>query len=115
MMLLRSRPCHRGIERASSEGALPMAVSGDVIRTSDARRPTRVPGSPLSHLRELRGDRTAMQIRVARSPPHIAAMRVGQFDSMLVNAPSVVHEVLQTQADSFFKSLGLSLFLRPLL
>jgi cytochrome P450 len=92
-----------------------MAVSGDVIRPIDARRPARIPGSALSHLREFRGDRTAMQIRVARSHPHIAAMRVGLFDSMLINAPAVVHEVLQTQADSFFKSLGLSIFLRPLL
>ncbi|MGO8992208.1 MAG: cytochrome P450 [Polyangiaceae bacterium] len=93
-----------------------MAVSSvDAIRPIQARDPLRIPGSPLSHLREFRSDRTALQIRIARAHPHVAAMRVGLFDSLLVNAPNVAQEVLQTQADSFFKSLGLSLFLRPLL
>jgi cytochrome P450 len=94
-----------------------MAVSNiDAIRQpSDAESPLRIPGSPLSHLREFRSNRTAMQIRIARAHPHVAALRVGLFDALMVNAPSVAQEVLQAQADSFFKSLGLSLFLRPLL
>src|SRR5580704_4731011 len=92
-----------------------MAASVGMVDRLGARVPSRIPGSPLSHLREFRSDRTAMQIRVARTHPHVAAMRVGLFDSLLVNAPDVAHEVLQTQADAFHKSLGLSLFLRPLL
>src|SRR6202453_2395971 len=87
----------------------------DAIHPREPRLPQRVPGSPLTYLREFRNHRTAMQIRVARTHPHIGAMRVGLFDSLLVSAPSVAHEVLQTQAEAFHKSLGLSLFLRPLL
>jgi cytochrome P450 len=79
------------------------------------RAPARVKGSALSNLRDFRLDRAAMQIRLARSHPHLAAMRVGIFDSILVNDPAVAHEILQTQADAFFKSLGLSVFLRPVL
>jgi cytochrome P450 len=94
-----------------------MAVSNvDSVRhPSEAESPLRIPGSPLAHLREFRSNRTAMQIRIARAHPHVAAMRIGVFDALMVNAPNVAQEVLQTQADSFFKSLGLSLFLRPLL
>jgi cytochrome P450 len=87
----------------------------EVVRVAEARKPGRIPGSPLSHLREFSSNRTAMLLRVARTHPHVGAMRVGLFDALVVNAPSVAQEVLQTQAESFHKSLGLSLFLRPLL
>ncbi len=90
-----------------------MTVS--TIEAIEPRNPARIPGSPLFHLREFRANRTAMQLRVAQSHPHIAAMRLGLFDALLVSAPAVAYEVLQTQAESFHKSLGLSLFLRPLL
>ena len=87
----------------------------EVVRVTGARKPERIPGSPLSHLREFSANRTAMLLRVARTHPHVGAMRVGLFDALVVSAPSVAQEVLQTQAESFHKSLGLSLFLRPLL
>jgi cytochrome P450 len=87
----------------------------EMVRGVNATKPGRIPGSPLFHLREFSANRTAMLLHVARSHPHLGAMRVGLFDAVVVNAPSVAQEVLQTQAESFHKSLGLSLFLRPLL
>ena len=87
----------------------------DAVRVTDAGKPGRIQGSSLSHLREFRSNRTEMLLRVARTHPHVAAMRIGLFDAVVVNAPAVAQEVLQTQAESFHKSLGLSLFLRPLL
>ena len=76
----------------------------------------RVPGAPIvGSLREFRADRPGVQIRVARAYPHLAALRLGVWSALLVNSPALAHEVLQAQADSFEKSLGLSLFLRPLL
>ena len=93
-----------------------MAVSAvDSSSFQSARQPARVPGTALSHLRDFRNDRAGMQIRLARSHPHLGSMRVGIFDSVLVNDPAVAHEVLQTQADAFLKSPGMTIFLRPML
>jgi cytochrome P450 len=98
------------------EEGRPMAVSNiDAFTRSQARSPARIQGSPFAHLREFGSNRTAMQLRVARTHPHVAAMRVGLFDAVLVNSPAVAQDVLQTHAESFHKSLGLSLFLRPAL
>src|ERR1700728_1900783 len=86
----------RGSKRIRRRGRA-MAISNvDAIVTKPAQRPERVPGSPIAHLREFRSNRTAMQVRVARTHPHIAAMRFGLFDSMMVNAPAIAHEMLQT-------------------
>jgi cytochrome P450 len=93
-----------------------MAASNvDAIRPIEPRKPARVHGSPLANLREFTRNRTDLQIRLAKTHPHLAAMQIGVFDAVLVNTPTVAQEVLQTHADSFHKSLGLSLFLRPLL
>lgn len=80
------------------------------------RSPPRLAGSPLlGHLLAFRNDRAAMQLRTARSHPDLALMRMGVFDVLLVSSPSLAHEVLQVQEEAFSKSLGLSVFLRPLL
>jgi cytochrome P450 len=93
-----------------------MAVSNiDVMTRAKPQAPARVSGSTLDHFRQFRNDRTGLQLRLARSFPHVAALRVGLFDPIFVNSPQVAHEVLQTHAESFEKSLGVSLFLRPLL
>lgn len=78
--------------------------------------PPRIPGLPLiGHLMEFRADRTAVQLRTARSHPDAAAMRLGVFDVLMVSSPAMAHDILATQADAFVKSLGLSMFLRPVL
>ncbi len=61
-----------------------MTISNaEAIRPSDARRPERLPGTPLAHLREFRAKRMALQLRLARSHPHVAALRIGLFDALL--------------------------------
>ncbi len=85
-------------------------------RSSEALAPPRIPGTPLlGHLMAFREDRTAVQLRTARTHPDAAMLRMGVFDLLLVSSPHLAHDILQTQDDAFSKSLGLSLFLRPLL
>ena len=85
-------------------------------RPSEVKSPPRVPGAPLiGHLMAFRSDRAAVQLRTARSHPDVALMRMGVFDVLLVSSPHLAHDILQTQDDAFSKSLGLSIFLRPLL
>jgi cytochrome P450 len=87
--------------------------------TMEARLPSpppRPPGRPvIGHLLEFRADRAAMQLRTARSYPDAAAMRLGVFSVVMVSSPAMAHDILATQAEAFTKSLGLSVFLRPLL
>jgi cytochrome P450 len=90
--------------------------STERARGGEVRRPPRIRGNPvLGHLMAFRTDRTGMQLRTARSHPDVALMRVGVFDVLLVSSPHLAHDILQTQDDAFSKSLGLSLFLRPIL
>jgi cytochrome P450 len=78
--------------------------------------PPRIAGRPvIGHLMEFRANRTAMQLRTARSHPGAARLRLGLFDVVMVSSPAMAHDILATQADAFTKSLGLSVFLRPLL
>jgi cytochrome P450 len=78
--------------------------------------PPRIPGLPvIGHLMEFRADRVGVQLRTARSHPDAAAMRLGVFEVLMVSSPAMAHDILATQADAFTKSLGLSLFLRPVL
>ncbi|HEY3819867.1 MAG TPA: cytochrome P450 [Polyangiaceae bacterium] len=92
------------------------ARSTDRARSTGAQLPPRIPGTPLlGHLLAFRSDRAAVQLRTARSHPDVALMRMGVFDVLLVSSPHLAHDILQTQEDVFSKSLGLSLFLRPLL
>ncbi|HEY2510524.1 MAG TPA: cytochrome P450 [Polyangiaceae bacterium] len=91
-------------------------TTASVLTSDFVRPPPRVPGELLlGNLRDFRRDRPAMQLRVAREHPHLASMRLGIFDVLLASSPAVAHEVLQAQADGFVKSLGLSLFMRPVL
>jgi cytochrome P450 len=69
----------------------------------------------IGHLLAFRDDRAAMQLRTAKSHPDAALMRMGVFDVLLVSSAHLAHDILQTQDDAFSKSLGLSIFLRPLL
>jgi cytochrome P450 len=90
--------------------------STEGTRSAVALRPPRIPGTPLlGHLMAFRADRAAVQLRTARSHPDVALLRMGVFDLLLVSSPHLAHDILQTQDDAFSKSLGLSLFLRPLL
>src|SRR5271170_6168014 len=76
----------------------------------------RIPGLPvIGHLMDFRADRTGVQLRTARSHPDAAALRLGVFDVVMVSSPAMAHDILATQADGFTKSLGLSIFLRPVL
>jgi cytochrome P450 len=95
----------------------PMNTAAAEIRPNAVRRPLpRVKGAPLTgSLRDFRTDRIGMQLRVARAYPHLAQVRLGAFRILLASSPSIAHEVLQSQTDAFVKSLGLSLFLRPML
>jgi cytochrome P450 len=78
--------------------------------------PPRIAGKPvIGHLMEFRANRTAVQLRTARSHPDSAQLRLGVFDVVMVSSPAMAHDILGTQADAFTKSLGLSVFLRPLL
>jgi cytochrome P450 len=56
-----------------------------------------------------------VQLRTARSHPGAARLRLGVFDVVMVSSPAMAHDILATQAEAFTKSLGLSVFLRPLL
>jgi cytochrome P450 len=86
------------------------------MSAAPATEPPRIPGLPLvGHLMDFRSDRTAVQLRTARSHPDAARLRLGVFDVVMVSNPAMAHDVLGTQADAFTKSLGLSLFLKPLL
>jgi cytochrome P450 len=96
--------------------AMPEASSTEETRPAPALPPPRVPGMPLlGHLLAFREDRAAVQLRTARSHPDAAMMRMGVFDLLLVSSPTLAHDILQTQDDAFSKSLGLSIFLRPVL
>jgi cytochrome P450 len=78
--------------------------------------PPRIAGRPvIGHLMEFRANRTAVQLRTARSHPGAARLRLGVFDVVMVSSPAMAHDILATQAEAFTKSLGLSVFLRPLL
>jgi cytochrome P450 len=81
-----------------------------------AQLPRRVAGRPvIGHLMEFRANRTAVQLRTARSHPDAAKLRLGVFDVVMVSSPAMAHDILATQAEAFTKSLGLSVFLRPIL
>ncbi len=78
--------------------------------------PPRIAGRPvIGHLMEFRANRTAVQLRTARSHPGAARLRLGVFDVVMVSSPAMAHDILATQAEAFTKSLGLSVFMRPLL
>jgi cytochrome P450 len=75
----------------------------------------RVPGLPLlGNLLEIRRDRVALQKRIAGAAGEVALLRFPTRKVVAVTSPSVVGDVLVTHAESFHKSLGLSLLGRPL-
>ena len=70
--------------------------STEGTRSAEAQPPPRIPGTPLlGHLRAFRSDRTAVQLRTARSHPDVAMMRMGVFDLCLVSSPHLAHDILQ--------------------
>jgi cytochrome P450 len=78
--------------------------------------PPRIPGLPfLGSLLDFRRDRFGLALRIARVHGEIARMRLGFFDILWASSPTVAREVLVEKADSFKKSVGLSIFARPLL
>lgn len=75
-----------------------------------------VAGDPLiGSLREFRRDRTALQLKIAREHGDLARVRLGVFTPVMVQSPALAHEVLATKNDSFVKTLGLTVFLKPML
>ncbi len=75
----------------------------------------RVPGSLLlGNLMDFRRDRIGFSQRVARDHD-VARVRLGLIPLLMVSSPSVAHEVLVEHADAFTKSMGLSVFARPML
>lgn len=76
-----------------------------------------VPGHPLlGNLGEFRKDRIGLLTRLSQEYGDIARIRVGFFVSaVVVSAADLAHETLVSQSDAFVKSLGLSIFARPLL
>jgi cytochrome P450 len=76
-----------------------------------------VPGHPLlGNLAEFRKDRIGLLTRLPQEYGDIARIRVGFFVSaVVVSAADLAHETLVSQNDAFVKSLGLSIFARPLL
>ena len=76
----------------------------------------RVPGHPLlGSFVDFRTDRIGTQIRIARSFPGMAIMRLGMFPLRWVSDPALAHEVLATKQESFVKGPGLTVFLKPVL
>ncbi len=75
-----------------------------------------VQGHPLfGSLREFRSDRAALQLRIAKEHDDIAMFRLGFFKALMMQSPALAHEVLATKSDCFVKTLGLTVFLRPML
>ncbi len=76
----------------------------------------RVPGLPiLGNLLQLRRDRAAVAIRVAREFGDIAELRAGVMRLTMITSPELVHELLVEKVDDFIKAPGLSYFAKPLL
>jgi cytochrome P450 len=76
----------------------------------------RLPGYPvLGNLPAFRGDRVAFLRDAAARWPEACATRIGIAEVVILSSPELVHEVLVTQEAAFSKSLGLTVFARPLL
>ena len=77
----------------------------------------RVPGHPvIGNLSEFARDRVGLLTRLPEQYGDIARIDLGFFArAFVVSSPELAHETLVTQDDAFVKTLGLTLFARPLL
>ncbi|WP_170136199.1 cytochrome P450 [Nannocystis exedens] len=91
-------------------GIGPGGVTADISRITVLSGGHRV----LGHLAELRDDRLGLLRRAAQEIDRIAVLRVLHRRVVLINAPSLIHEVLVEKAKSFDKPLSTRVSLMPL-